>query len=277
MRKTLSSLAVAAAATATLAPGFRRTHQYRAHSPTSAVSSRSTTTDPTNRLPGDPDGSGEAYVFGIDGDPTTLCYLVLVDDIQQVPVGDGMAAHIHEGERFTNGPVVAALAGPEDGNAADCLTEGEMGKFPTGESGIVQRILNNPSQFYINVHNPDYPNGAVRGTLRYQLEEDDDHSHDHDDMDDMDGMSGAPSTPMNLNVSMYSSTAAEIFWDRSSDDGLVTTYRVYRDGQFAMEVPGNSYYIEGLSIGQSYAYTVEAVDNDGNVSDQSDAIVVQTQ
>jgi hypothetical protein len=73
-----------------------------------------------------------------------------------------MAAHIHEGARGENGPVVAALAGPEDGSAADCLTEGEEGKFPTGEAGIVQRILNN---FYINVHNPEYPNGAIRGQL----------------------------------------------------------------------------------------------------------------
>lgn len=123
-----------------------------------------------NRIVGDPNGRGEAYVFGIDGDDFTLCYILEVDKIQLVPVGDGMMAHIHEGARGANGPVVAALAGPEDGNAADCLTEGEPGKFPTGESGIVQRILNNPEDFYINVHNPEYPGGAVRGQLENELE-----------------------------------------------------------------------------------------------------------
>lgn len=120
----------------------------------------------TNRaLVGDPDGKGISYVFGIDGDPTTLCYVLIVEGIETVPVGSGMAAHIHEGARDENGPVVAVLAGPEDGNSADCLTEGEQGKFPTGEAGIVQRILENPASFYINVHNPAYPAGAIRGNL----------------------------------------------------------------------------------------------------------------
>lgn len=114
---------------------------------------------------GDSDGTGHAHVFGIDGDPTTLCYVVQVDNIQTVPVKEGMAAHIHEAGKGMNGAPVASLAGPEDGDAADCLTEGEKGKFPTGEAGIVQRILENPSNFYINVHNPEFPKGAIRGQL----------------------------------------------------------------------------------------------------------------
>lgn len=124
---------------------------------------------------GDPNGRGEAYVFGIDNDPFTLCYVLTVQRIQLVSVSAGMAAHIHEGPRGSNGPVVAALAGPFDGNAADCLTEGEGAggaapKFPTGEPGIVQRILNNPQDFYVNVHNPDFPGGAIRGQLEEQGE-----------------------------------------------------------------------------------------------------------
>ncbi|WP_417531220.1 CHRD domain-containing protein [Marinobacter lipolyticus] len=114
---------------------------------------------------GDPNGKGHGHVFGVDGDPTTLCYILQVEGIQTVPVGEGMAAHIHEAGKGMNGAPIAMLAGPEDGDAADCLTEGEKGKFPTGESGIVKRILENPSDFYINVHNPEYPDGAVRGQL----------------------------------------------------------------------------------------------------------------
>lgn len=132
----------------------------------------------SNRIVGDPNGRGEAYVFGIDGDPETLCYVLLVDKIQLVPVGEGMAAHIHAGDRGENGPVVAVLAGPEDGNAADCLTEGEAGKFPLhpgAGSGIVQDILDFPHDYYINVHNPDYPGGAIRGQL--EAVEDEDHDH----------------------------------------------------------------------------------------------------
>ena len=117
---------------------------------------------------GDPRGRAEAYVFGIDNNPTTLCYLIVdvkkIDELKMAP-GNGRAAHIHEGARGSNGPVVANLAWPQDGQASDCLFEGQPGKFPTNEAGIVQRILNNPSQFYINVHNSVYPAGAIRGQL----------------------------------------------------------------------------------------------------------------
>jgi hypothetical protein len=134
----------------------------------------------SRRIVGDTNGRGESYVFGIDGDPQTLCYVLLVEKIQLVPVGSGIAAHIHFGARGENGPVVAALAGPEDGNAADCLSEGEAGKFPLhpeAGSGIVQDILNHPDDYYINVHNPDYPGGAIRGQLEYVEHE---HSEEHE-------------------------------------------------------------------------------------------------
>ena len=36
-------------------------------------------------------------------------------------------AHIHRGAVGTNGPVEVNLAWPQDGQAADCLTEGEAG------------------------------------------------------------------------------------------------------------------------------------------------------
>ncbi len=113
------------------------------------------------RIVGDPNGTGEAYVFGIDGDPTTLCYVLTVDGI-----ATAAAAHIHEGARGTNGPVVANLGAPGDGNAADCLTESEPGKFPTGET--VAEILANPENYYVNVHNAEFRGGAVRGQLSVQ-------------------------------------------------------------------------------------------------------------
>lgn len=225
--------------------------------------------DPAQRLVGDPDGKGEAYVFGIDGDPTTLCYVLTVEKIQLVPVGEGMAAHIHEGVRDSNGPVVAALAGPEDGNAGDCLTEGETGKFPTGEAEIVQRILNNPEQFYINVHNPAYPDGAIRGQLKSQL-------HEHEE-GMAPGSGGAPTVPMNLSVQVYSSSALEVFWDRSTDaDGFVVAYELYRDGQPYSSAQGNSYFDEGLSPGTTYTYSVIAVDNLANESARSASIEATT-
>lgn len=121
--------------------------------------------DPMSRVNvGDRNGNGSAYVFGIDGDPTTLCYVLTVDDI-----GEAAAAHIHAGAEGTNGPVVVNLAAPADGNAADCLTEGEMvgpnQDIPAFDGTTVADLLASPEDFYVNVHTEQYPDGAVRGQL----------------------------------------------------------------------------------------------------------------
>ncbi|HUF02221.1 MAG TPA: CHRD domain-containing protein [Gaiellaceae bacterium] len=52
------------------------------------------------------------------------------------------------------GSVVAVAV---DGDSADCVNPGEA---------LAQEILANPSEFYVNVHNADYPGGAIRGQLR---------------------------------------------------------------------------------------------------------------
>ena len=123
------------------------------------------------RLVGDPNGRGEAYVFGIDGDPKTLCYVLTVEGI-----APASAAHIHEGAEGENGPVVVNLAAPADGNAADCLTEGEAGKF-VGDQTVAE-ILANPEDYYVNVHNAEYPGGAIRGQLQPQESQGKGHKHD---------------------------------------------------------------------------------------------------
>lgn len=115
----------------------------------------------TKALAGDANGRGEAYVFGVDGDPTTLCYTLTVSKI-----APAMAAHIHKGVKGSNGPVVVNLAAPADGNAADCLTEGETGKFVGTQT--VADILAHPEQYYVNVHNMEFPMGAIRGQLSLQ-------------------------------------------------------------------------------------------------------------
>lgn len=131
---------------------------------------------PTRAVAGDPDGRGEIYVFGIDGDPSTLCYVLTVSKLGEVDSapGGGRAAHIHRGARGTNGPVAVNLAWPQNGQAADCLTEGEVlpsgaAAFPVvatlGRSTTVAELLADPNAFYVNVHNAEYPNGALRGQL----------------------------------------------------------------------------------------------------------------
>lgn len=120
---------------------------------------------------GDTDGSGESYVFGIDDDTTTLCYVITAQGIDPTfEAGVTGMAHIHRGAEGENGPVVAALAFPLEGDAGDCITEGEPDKFPLiGTEGepeaIVADILANPANYYVNVHTGEFPDGAVRGQL----------------------------------------------------------------------------------------------------------------
>lgn len=134
-----------------------------------------------NRIVGDPRGRGEAYVFGIDGTTTTLCYLIEAAGIGELELapGNGRQAHIHRGRKGENGPVVVTLAWPQDGRAADCIAENRV--LPNGNRAFaidpvtgqtratVFEILMNPEQFYVNVHNAEFPAGAIRGQLKDTL------------------------------------------------------------------------------------------------------------
>jgi hypothetical protein len=143
------------------------------------------------RIVGDPNGTGEAYVFGIDNakvpdgaggfviedNTDTLCYIIEVDKVSGTENNPGGAfvAHIHEGQPGENGPVVVSLAFPTGGQAADCIGEDRVNPttnaplFAAGQTA--QEILANPDDYYINVHNQEFPDGAVRGQLEGE------HSH----------------------------------------------------------------------------------------------------
>jgi CHRD domain len=101
--------------------------------------------------PADPNGVGQAFVFNDANSPDTLCYALFVDGIRPATV-----AHIHPGAVGVNGAPVVDLRAPTDGNSAACTRTRER---------LVTRILNNPQNFYINVHNRRFPNGAIRGQL----------------------------------------------------------------------------------------------------------------
>lgn len=134
------------------------------------------------RIVGDPRGGGEAYVFGIDQNRTTLCYLIEatgIAELHEAP-GNGRMAHIHRGARGENGPVMVTLAWPQDGRSADCIAEDRI--LPSGAPAFARdpatgaplataaEILTHPDAFYINVHNAQYPAGAIRGQLRDTLD-----------------------------------------------------------------------------------------------------------
>jgi len=127
----------------------------------------------SNAIVGDPNGRGEFYVFQIDSaggvdNSKVLCYNLQVKRIGELDMapGSGRAAHIHKGKFGENGPVVANLAWPQNGQAADCLDARlRPAQFPLGDP-VVADIVANPGDYYVNVHNSVYPAGAIRGQLR---------------------------------------------------------------------------------------------------------------
>jgi CHRD domain-containing protein len=99
--------------------------------------------------PGDPDGSGSATVIVIP--PDTICYVLTAEGIEPAT-----AAHIHEGERGEAGPVVQGLEPP---------TQGASGGCTQADPALVSDLQENPDEYYVNVHNEEYPAGAIRGQL----------------------------------------------------------------------------------------------------------------
>lgn len=99
--------------------------------------------------PGDPNGRGFAFVRW-DTDDGRICYNVFVRHI-----APATAAHIHVGDENTAGPVVQALDAPTDGYSSGCVEN----------DALAAALDANPGNYYVNVHNVDYPAGAVRGQL----------------------------------------------------------------------------------------------------------------
>lgn len=100
---------------------------------------------------GDPDGSGTAQLR-IDPDQGQFCYVLTVADI--VPA---RLAHIHQspvGE--AGGPIVVSMDAPTDGSSEGCTAI---------SPDLARALLASPADYYVNVHNADYPGGAVRGQL----------------------------------------------------------------------------------------------------------------
>ncbi len=104
--------------------------------------------------PGDEDGYGVAFI-SIDANSGEVCYDVAVTGIT-LPAA---ANHIHVNAAGVSGDVVVPFptAPDADGMASGCTTV-------TAE-GLAEAIVTTPAGYYYNVHNADFPGGALRGQL----------------------------------------------------------------------------------------------------------------
>ena len=114
----------------------------------------------TGTVTGDPDGSGKAE-FTFDTEQGTVCYEIEVEGIAApVEPGPGVgSAHIHF---LATGGIAVNLQADFQPDKSD---EFKASGCVQVDSALLQAILENPDQFYVNIHNADFPGGALAGLL----------------------------------------------------------------------------------------------------------------
>lgn len=101
--------------------------------------------------PGDLDGRGRAEITIVDA-TDNVCF-----DPKVRAIAPATAAHIHRGRMGVAGPPVVPLSPPIDGERDGCVAT---------SGALADEIKANPSDFHVNIHSAEFPNGAVRGQLR---------------------------------------------------------------------------------------------------------------
>jgi hypothetical protein len=103
--------------------------------------------------PGDADGAGTATIT-LNPGKNQICYELTVEKI-----APANGAHLHAGAAGKAGPPIVTLAPPANGSSKECA--------PLEQQKIMD-IVKNPANYYVNVHNAEFPNGALRGQLAKQ-------------------------------------------------------------------------------------------------------------
>ena len=102
--------------------------------------------------PGDPDGSGTAFL-SLNPGQGEVCFELSVSGIALPATG----AHIHVAPAGSPGPVVVPLTPPDaSGASSGCVS---------ASRDLIIAIIQNPDAYYVNVHTTKFPPGAVRGQL----------------------------------------------------------------------------------------------------------------
>jgi hypothetical protein len=104
--------------------------------------------------PADPDGSGSATIR-LNVGQGIVCWDYTVANIALPTTG----AHIHAAPVGVNGAVVVPL---RETNAGPWPLSGCRENV---DPALIQAIIDFPERYYVNVHNSEFPGGAIRGQL----------------------------------------------------------------------------------------------------------------
>jgi hypothetical protein len=99
--------------------------------------------------PGDSDATGTANLT-LNHDKGEVCYDITVSNVD-TPT----AAHIHEGAAGKSGPPKVTFK----------ANNGVWKGCTSADKALLDSIMKNPGNYYVNVHNKEFPAGALRGQL----------------------------------------------------------------------------------------------------------------
>ena len=122
--------------------------------------------------PGDEDATGTAVVafteVDTDDDDTTpavpqLCWMIDITGLED----KATAAHIHKAPAGEAGDIAVTLtpAPDADGFAQACASAANYSRN-MGATARINEIKAQPQNYYVNVHNTEFPDGALRGQLQ---------------------------------------------------------------------------------------------------------------
>lgn len=96
------------------------------------------------------DGSGTSTVT-VNRENGEVCYEIETENIEEPTM-----AHIHSGAEGESGGIVVDFNTPDNGMEG-CVSD--------ADSSVLDVILETPENYYVNVHNEQFPAGVIRGQL----------------------------------------------------------------------------------------------------------------
>jgi hypothetical protein len=103
--------------------------------------------------PGDTDAKGVG-AFKVNVPKQKFCFAVEYSDME-----DATAGHIHKGDKANAGPVKIPLFEETTPSPAE-------GCVRNVRERLLKKIAKNPEEWYVNLHNEEFPDGAIRGQLK---------------------------------------------------------------------------------------------------------------